>query len=58
MSKNENEFKMIADLVDNYRKLSDEKLLEIRQGYSFNWDIKYKKALNIVLKERGLKISN
>jgi len=58
MSKNENEFKMIADLVDNYRKLSDEKLLEIRQGYSFNWDIKYKKALNIALKERGLKISN
>jgi hypothetical protein len=58
MSKNENEFKMIADLTNNYRKLSDEKLLEIRQGYSFNWDIKCKKALNIVLKERGLKISN
>ena len=58
MSKKENEFKMIADLADYYRKLSDEKLLQISQGYSFHWDIKYKKALNIILKERGLKNSN
>jgi hypothetical protein len=58
MSKKENEFKMIAELVDHYRKESDEQLLKISQGYSFNWDNKYKKALNIVLKERGLKISN
>ena len=51
MSKKENEFKMIADLADNYRKFSDEKLLKISRGYSFNWDINYKKALNIVLRE-------
>lgn len=58
MGKKENEFKMIADLADHYRKQSDEQLLKISQGHSCNWDIKYKKALNIVLKERGLKISN
>jgi hypothetical protein len=58
MGKKENEFEMIADLADHYRKLSNEELLKISQGYSLHWDIKYKKALNIVLKERGLKISN
>jgi hypothetical protein len=57
MSKKENEFKMISDLVDHYRKLSDEQILKISQGYGPNWDIKYKKALNNVLKERGLKFS-
>jgi hypothetical protein len=55
MSKRENQLKMIADLVDYYRKMSDNQLLNIIQGSSFNWDVKYKKALNIVLKERGLK---
>jgi hypothetical protein len=55
MSKRENEFRKIADLADHYRTLSDEKLLKISRGYSFNWDVNYKKALNIVLKERGLK---
>lgn len=58
MSKRENEFKMIADLADNYRKMSDDQLLKISHGYSVNWDVKYKKALNIVLKERGLKSVN
>ncbi|WP_304067324.1 hypothetical protein [Pedobacter glucosidilyticus] len=55
MSKRENQLKMIADLVDYYRKMSDNQLLNIIHGSSFNWDVKYKKALNIVLKERGLK---
>jgi len=58
MGKKANEFKMIVDLADYYRNLSDEELLKISHGYSPNWDIKYKKALNVVLKERGLKISN
>lgn len=58
MNKREKEFKMIADLADHYRKMSDHQLLKISQGYSFNWDAKYKKALNIVLKERGLKSVN
>ena len=58
MSKRENEFKMVADLVDRYRQMSDDQLLKITDGYSFNWDVKYKKALNIVLKERGLKSLN
>ncbi|MFT4017627.1 hypothetical protein DC498_09345 [Terrimonas sp.] len=57
-SKKENEFKLIADLADHYRKLSNEQLLKISQEYSPNWDIKYRKALNTVLKERQLKISN
>lgn len=55
MSKRENQLKMIANLVDYYLKMSDNQLLNISQGGSFNWDIKYKKALNIVLKECGLK---
>ena len=58
MSKKGNEFKRIADLADHYRKMPDDQLLKIRQGYSPNWDVKYKKALNIVLKERGLKSDN
>ncbi|OJY98087.1 MAG: hypothetical protein BGP13_10565 [Sphingobacteriales bacterium 40-81] len=57
-SKKENEFKLIADLADHYRKLSNEQLLKINQEYSPNWDIKYRKTLNTVLKERQLKISN
>jgi hypothetical protein len=55
MSKRDNEFKIIEKLSDNYRKMSDEQLIKISQGYSFSWDVKYKKALNIVLNERGLK---
>jgi hypothetical protein len=55
MNKRENEFKMIVNLVDNYRKMSDDELLKISQGHSFTWDVKYRKALSIVLKERGLK---
>ncbi|KHJ39528.1 hypothetical protein PBAC_00360 [Pedobacter glucosidilyticus] len=55
MSKRENQLKMIANLVDYYRKMSDNQLLNISHGRSFNSDIKYKKALNIVLKELGLK---
>jgi hypothetical protein len=59
MSKRENELKMVANIADHYRKWSDEKLLRIiKERQSFHTDIKYKKALNIVLKERGLKISN
>jgi hypothetical protein len=54
MSKRDNEFKIIEKLSDNYRKMSDEQLIKISQGYSFSWDVTYKKALNIVLKERGL----
>jgi hypothetical protein len=55
MGKRENEFRKIADLADHYRTLSDKQLLKIKEDYSFNWDISYKKALNIVLKKRGLK---
>jgi hypothetical protein len=55
MTKKENEFKMIEGLADTYSKLSDQELLKISQGYSPYWDIKFKKALNVVLKERGLK---
>lgn len=58
MSKKQNELKTVAALADNYRKLPDERLLAIRQGYSPNWGINYRKALNVVLKERGLNISN
>ena len=57
MSKKENELKMVADLADYYRKLSDKALLRISNEYGMHRDIKYRKALNIVLKERGLKIT-
>jgi hypothetical protein len=57
MSKKDKELKMVADLADHYRKMSDEQLLRIGQGYGMHWDINYKKALNIVLKERHLNVT-
>jgi alpha-D-ribose 1-methylphosphonate 5-triphosphate synthase subunit PhnI len=57
MSKKYKELKMVADLAERYRKMSDEQLLNITKGYGLHWDIKYRKALNIVLKERGLKVT-
>jgi hypothetical protein len=56
MSKRDNEIKMVAALTDKYRKFSDDRLLRLSQATGFHWDIKYRKALNIVLKERGLKL--
>ena len=55
MSKKQNELKKVEELVQYYRKRSDQDLLGLYSIISRNARKEIKQAYNIVLRERGLK---
>jgi hypothetical protein len=56
MKKKERENTEAERIAERYRELSDQQLLYLHsEVMSPNADTKYKKAYNIVLKEKGLK---